>query len=168
MDTAYLHGQADRARGIVLIASGDAGSALPVLRRSWATWRRIDAPYEAALTRVQLGRAAQALGDEEGAQLEFDAARSVLTALGASPDLARLERLASSATPALTGGLSPREREVLGLIARGLSNRGIANELFLSERTVARHVSNILAKLALPNRASATAFAFEHGMTTPA
>jgi ATP/maltotriose-dependent transcriptional regulator MalT len=168
LDTAYLHGQADRARGIVLIASGDSGSALPLLRRSWATWRRIDAPYEAALTRVQLGRAAHALGDEEGAQLEFDAARSVLTDLGASPDLDRLERLASSATPAPTGGLSPREREVLGLIARGMSNRGIANELFLSERTVARHVGNILAKLALPNRAAATAFAFEHGMTTPA
>ncbi len=166
LDTGYLHAQADRARGIVLIASDDPRAALPLLRRSWATWRHLDAPYEAAMTRVQLGRATQALGDDEGAQLEFDAARSVLTVLGAAPDLDRLERLASPATPSTAGGLSRREGEVLRLIARGLANRGIANELFLSERTVARHVSNILAKLALPNRSAATAFAFEHGMTT--
>ncbi|GAA1957029.1 LuxR C-terminal-related transcriptional regulator [Microbacterium deminutum] len=168
LGTVYLHGQADRARGIVLIASGGAAAALPLLRRSWSAWRRLDAPYEAALTRVQLGRAARALGDEEGAQLEFDAARSALTTLGAAPDLARLERIASPQTPSPAGGLTPREVEVLALVARGLPNRGIAHELFLSERTVARHVSNILAKLSLPNRAAATAFAFEHGMTTPA
>ncbi|WP_457100923.1 LuxR C-terminal-related transcriptional regulator [Microbacterium sp. P5_E9] len=168
LDTVYLHGQAERARGIVLIATGDAGSAFPLLRRSWAAWRRLDAPYEAALTRVQLGRAARAMGDEEGAQLEFDAARAGLTALGAVPDLDRLERIAKPFAPAVAGGLTPREGEVLRLIAQGRSNRGIANELFLSERTVARHVSNILAKLALPNRAAATAFAFEHGMTTSA
>jgi DNA-binding NarL/FixJ family response regulator len=107
------------------------------------------------------------LGDEEGAQLEFDAARSVLSELGAAPDLARLERIATPAKAAAVGGLTRRECEVVRLIARGLSNRAIANELFLSERTVARHVGNILAKLTLPNRAAVTAFAFEQGMITP-
>ena len=100
LNTTYLHAQADRARGVVLIASDDSGSALPVLRRSWAAWRRLDAPYEAALTRIQLGRASRASGDEEGAQLEFDAARSVLSALGAAPDLERLERIAEPAASA--------------------------------------------------------------------
>jgi ATP/maltotriose-dependent transcriptional regulator MalT len=166
LDTAYLHAQADRARGAVLVATGDAGSALPLLRRSWSAWRGLDAPHEAAVTRVLLGRAARALGDEEGAQLEFDAARSVFAVLRAVPELDRLERIAEPSSLSAAGGLTSREVEVLRLIARGLSNRGIADELFLSERTVARHVSNILAKLALPNRAAATAFAFEHGMTT--
>ncbi|WP_344058195.1 response regulator transcription factor [Microbacterium pumilum] len=168
LDTVYLRAQADRARAIVLVARDDSAAALPLLRRSWAAWRSLDAPYEAALTRMQLGRAARASGDEEGAQLEFDAARSTLAMLGAAPDLDRLERIASPVPPSAAGGLTPRESEVIRLIARGLSNRAIANELFLSERTVARHVSNILAKLALPSRAAATAFAFEHGMTTPA
>jgi DNA-binding CsgD family transcriptional regulator len=167
LDTAYLHAQADRARGILFISQDDARSALTPLRRSWSAWRGLDAPYEAAITRVQLGRAARAQGDEEGAQLEFDAARSVLSELGAAPDLARLERIATAGTASAIGGLTQRECEVVRLIARGLSNRAIANQLFLSERTVARHVSNILAKLALPNRAAVTAFAFEHGMTTP-
>ena len=166
LDTVYLRAQADRARGLVRISADDSEHALPLLRRSWAAWRRLDAPYEAAMTRVHLGRATRALGDEEGAQLEFDAARSVLALLGAAPDLDRLERFASPASPSAAAGLTRREGEVVGLIARGLSNRRIADELFLSERTVARHVSNILAKLVLPNRAAVTAFAFEHGLTT--
>ncbi|WP_448811264.1 LuxR C-terminal-related transcriptional regulator [Agromyces bauzanensis] len=169
IDTVYLAAQADRAAALVAIATDAPEQALTLLRRSWGAWRRLDAPYEAAITRMHLGRACRTLGDEEAAQLEFDAARTVLTTLGAIPDLARLERLAAGPdrTPA-AGGLTRREVEVLRLIASGRSNRDIAHELFLSEHTVARHVSNILAKLALPNRASATAFAFEHGLTQPA
>lgn len=163
--TPYLLALADRASGAVRLAAGDPAGALPLLRRSWAAWRSLDAPYEGALTRILLARAARAAGDEEGAQLEFDAARSALTALGALPDLARLERLAAAApSAAARSGLSRREVEVLRLIATGASNRRIAEHLFLSERTVARHVSNILGKLGLPSRAAATAFAFEHGL----
>ena len=109
LDTVYLHGLAERARAIVLIATGDAGSAFPLLRRSWAAWRRLDAPYEAALTRVQLGRAARALGDEEGAQLEFDAARAGSPHSARrriSPVLSASHRPSASAMP---GGLTPRE-----------------------------------------------------------
>ena len=116
-----------------------------------------------------MGRANRAVGDEEAAQLEFDAARTVLADLGAVADLDRLERLAAESdrpAAAAAAGLTRREVEVLRLIAGGRSNRQIANDLFLSERTVARHVSNILGKLGLANRAGATAFAFEHGLNT--
>jgi DNA-binding NarL/FixJ family response regulator len=83
--------------------------------------------------------------------------------------IGRLERIAAGdGRPAASAGLTRREVEVLRLIAAGRSNRQIADELFLSERTVARHVSNILGKLGLANRASATAFAFEHGLTATA
>lgn len=166
--STYLAALADRAAGTVLLAVGEPQQALPVLRRAWLAWRDLEDPYDGALTRLLLACAARALGDEDAAQLEFDAARSVLTTLGALPDLARLERLASvAADPASDAGLSRREVEVLRLVAAGASNRAVAARLFLSERTVARHVSNILAKLALPNRASATAFAYEHRIVVP-
>ncbi|WP_164861795.1 response regulator transcription factor, partial [Microbacterium sp. CPCC 204701] len=113
-----------------------------------------------------IGAAVHAVGDAEGAELEFDAARGVLEGLGAIPDLVRLERLAAADAPGapIEPGLSRREREVLALVARGWSNRRIAEHLFLSERTVARHVGNILAKLGVPSRSAATAYAFEHGL----
>jgi DNA-binding NarL/FixJ family response regulator len=77
----------------------------------------------------------------------------------------RLEHIAAAAAASPGPGLSRREREVLSLVARGWSNRRIAEHLFLSERTVARHVGNILAKLGAPSRSAATAYAFEHGLT---
>ncbi|MFT4136745.1 LuxR C-terminal-related transcriptional regulator [Microbacterium sp.] len=160
--TDYVRATAADAAGAVETARGDPTAAIASLRRAWATWRRLDAPYRAARTRVQLAVAAQALGDDEGAQLEFDAARSVFTELTAIADLARLERLASAREPGPADALTPREREVLGCIAQGLTNRGIAQQLFLSEPTVATHVAHILAKLGLPNRSAATAFAFEN------
>ncbi|MFD4957980.1 LuxR C-terminal-related transcriptional regulator [Microbacterium sp. NPDC058389] len=165
-DTVYLRALSSRADGEVAVASGRPLEALPLLRTAWAAWRRLDAPYDAALTRVSIGAAVRALGDGEGADLEFDAARGVLEGLGAIPDLARLERTATA--PAASGGADPglsrREREVLALVSRGWSNRRIAEHLFLSERTVARHVGSILAKLGVPSRSAATAYAFEHGL----
>ncbi|MBT2517695.1 response regulator transcription factor [Streptomyces sp. ISL-90] len=165
LGTPFLEAQADRAEARLLIGTDAGEPALPLLRSSWSAWRRLEAPYEAAITRVLMGRANHAAGDEEAAQLEFDAARTVLTGLGAVADLDRLERLAAGhARPEASAGLTRREVEVLRLVAGGRSNRQIASELFLSERTVARHVSNILGKLGLANRAGATAFAFENGL----
>ncbi|MFE6996312.1 LuxR C-terminal-related transcriptional regulator [Microbacterium sp. NPDC057659] len=168
-DLLYLRALSSHADGLVALAEGADADAQTLLRGAWSAWRRLDAPYEAALTRVAIGRTARAAGDEEGAQLEFDAARTVLEGLGAVPDLVRLERIAANAgaAPAPTAGLSPREREVLDLVAHGCSNRRIAERLFLSERTVARHVGNILAKLGVPSRSAATAYAFEHGLVSP-
>jgi DNA-binding NarL/FixJ family response regulator len=162
--TSFLHAQADRAAGRVAAAAGDPAAALRFLRRSWASWQAVGAPYEAARTRVDAALAARALGDEDAAGMELDAARQVFTELGAGPDVARVDAASGRLGAPRSGPLSPREVEVLRLVARGRSNRDIAEHLFLSERTVARHVGNILAKLQLANRAAATAFAYEHGL----
>jgi DNA-binding NarL/FixJ family response regulator len=121
----------------------------------------VGAPYLAARVRVSVGLACRVLGDEDGARLELDAARKVFTELGARPDLERLAGLGAARTER-PDGLTAREIEVLGLIAAGKTNKVIARELFLSEKTVDRHVSNIFLKLGVSSRAAATAYAFTH------
>jgi len=86
-DSPALRAAAGHALGLVLLAEGDARSALGVLRGAWQTWRELEVPYEAARVRVQIGLGCRALGDEEGAALELDAARVVFTQLDAAPDL---------------------------------------------------------------------------------
>jgi DNA-binding NarL/FixJ family response regulator len=113
--------------------------------------------------RELVGLACRALGDEDAAAMELEAAREAFAALGAAPDVARLERLGGR-PPRDRHGLTPRELEVLRLVAGGATNRAIAAELVLSEKTVDRHVSNILAKLRVPSRAAATAFAYERDL----
>jgi DNA-binding NarL/FixJ family response regulator len=153
---------AAHARGAVELAEGDARAALVALRRAARGWRELEAPYEAARVGVLLGLACRALGDEETATLELETARGVLERLGASPDLERVDALAHRAAPGATHGLSPRELQVLRRVAAGATNKAIAAELVLSERTVDRHVSNIFGKLGVSTRAAATAYAYEH------
>jgi DNA-binding NarL/FixJ family response regulator len=86
----------------------------------------------------------------------------VFERLGATPDAARMTALLTPTTRPLSGGLTGREVEVLRLVAAGKTNRTIANELAISEKTVARHVSNIFTKLDLSSRSGATAYAYEH------
>ena len=131
------------------------------MRRATETWHALEAPYEIARTRVLVAEACRALGDEDAAALELDAACALFERLGAKPDLARLNASASG-----KHGLSARELEVLRLVASGKSNREIASTLVISEHTVARHVQNIFAKLGLSSRAAATAFAFEHDLVS--
>ena len=120
-------------------------------------------PYEAARSRVLIGLACRELGDEEGAEMELDAADWIFGRLGAAPDRARAQSLSGKAAkPA--GGLTARELEVLRHVAAGKTNRVIAADLFLSEKTVARHVSNIFTKLGVSSRAAATAYAYEHDL----
>ena len=159
-----LRAMAARSDGAVRLAAGDVDGALGVLRRAWDTWRELVAPYEAARVRILVGRACLELGDLDGAALEFEAARDVFERLGAIPDLARLERESGERIPERAGGLSPREVEVLRLVAAGNTNRAIAEGLSISERTVDRHVSNIFTKLDVSTRAAATAFAYEHDL----
>jgi DNA-binding NarL/FixJ family response regulator len=119
-------------------------------------------PYEAARARVLSGLACRQLGDEEGAEMELDAARWAFEQLGAVPDLARAQALSRKVAARPAGGLTARELDVLRLVATGKTNRSIAADLFLSEKTVARHVSNIFTKLGVSTRAAATAYAYEH------
>jgi len=157
----YLMASAARGRGAVSLATGDARAALIDLEQALDGWRALGAPFEAARTRVMIALAHRALGDESSASLELDAARRSFAELGASWDLARTAAL-SSQTRDASHQLTDREVEVLSLVAAGKTNRSIATSLGISEKTVARHVSNIFTKLGLPNRAAATAYAYEH------
>jgi DNA-binding NarL/FixJ family response regulator len=158
----YLSALAAHARGAVSLASGDVHAALDDLRAALGSWRELGAPFEAARTRVLVALAARAMADEGTAAFELDAARRALDELGAKPDIARVDLLLNPAIAERGGALTERETEVLALVAGGRTNREIARALRISEKTVARHVSNIFMKLGLSNRAAATAYAYEH------
>jgi DNA-binding CsgD family transcriptional regulator len=164
LDAPFLAALSDQATGAVLLREGQPRAALPALRRAWTSWCQLEAPYEAARARVLIGVTCRALGDEVGATLEIDAARQVFRDLGAEPDLVRLEDYARSSDPAGTAGLTERETQVITLLATGRTNRAIAEQLGISEKTVARHVSNIFSKLNLSSRAAATAYAYQHDL----
>jgi ATP/maltotriose-dependent transcriptional regulator MalT len=161
--SALLHAMSGQARGAVRLAEGDAPAALQALRQASQAWRELEAPYEDAQTRVLLGLACKALGDDDAFALEVDAARASFDGLGAAPDVARVEALARHPTRDRYG-LSPRELEVLRLLASGKSNREIAHSLVISEHTVARHMQHIFTKLGVTSRTTAVAFAFEHDL----
>ncbi len=163
-DAGVLSAMAAHAQGAVELAEGDAQAALGSLRRAFEAWRQVEAPYEAARVRVLVGLACRAFGDDEGAGLELDAARAVFEQLGAAPDLARIASLTKATLSGRPHRLTPRELQVLRLVAAGKTNKAIAAELFLSEKTVDRHVSNIFNKIDVPTRAAATAYAYKHNL----
>jgi ATP/maltotriose-dependent transcriptional regulator MalT len=185
IDMPMLHALAEQSEAAVLFHEGDHQAALVLLRRAWSRWLGLDAPFEAARCRALLASLCAALGDEESAQLEREAAKAVFSELGAAPALSALEQ--SQPEQSIPGGPAPRtvpapvaqndaghspdagpltarETEVIRLLADGLSNRDIAVELFISEKTVARHLSNIFTKLGLTSRSAATAYAYRHGL----
>jgi DNA-binding NarL/FixJ family response regulator len=149
--------RAAEARGAVLLAEQDPAEALSHFRQALALWTDLGMPYDAARVRVRIGDACRRLGDDAAASLECDAARETFLRLGARPDLDRLAAAASG-----NGVLTAREVEVLRLVAGGHTNRAIAAELVLSEKTVARHLSNIYTKLGIGSRSAATAYAYDH------
>jgi ATP/maltotriose-dependent transcriptional regulator MalT len=170
---ATLNGEALKAiaahaRGSIQLAEGDPHAVLAPARRAFGIWQRLGAPYLAARLRVLLARACMALGDAEGARLELQCANEVFEQLGAVPDMAAVKALAEGLEEAASEsrvnsahGLSERELQVLRLVATGKTNKAIARELSLSEKTIDRHVSNIFTKVNVPSRAAATAFAYE-------
>lgn len=164
LEASFLEASAEGARGSVLLADGDPESALKALREARAGWEELEAPYEAARIRVLIGRACRELGDDDTAGMELDAALWAFRELGAEPDRARVESLMRQAPSGPSHGLTPRQVQVLRLVAAGKTNRAIADELFISEKTVARHVSDIFGRLGLSNRAAATSYAYEHDL----
>jgi DNA-binding CsgD family transcriptional regulator/tetratricopeptide (TPR) repeat protein len=158
----FLRAVSARATGSVLLAEGQPQAALVTLRDAWTAWQGLGAPYEAARVRALIARACRELGDEDTAEMELDAARQVFQQLGAGPDLSTVAAMSGSTAPQTRGPLTPREVQVLRLVATGKTNRVVAGELRISEKTVARHVSNIFTKLGLSSRAAATAYAYQH------
>jgi DNA-binding NarL/FixJ family response regulator len=152
--TSVLAAMSASAQGAVLLAEGDPVRAQAELRDAVESWRRLGAPYEQARVRAKLARACVALGDDDAATTELAAARATFDQLGAAPE--GLPRSDSQ------HGLTPRELEVLRLVATGRTNKEIARVLFVSEKTVDRHVSNLFGKLGVSTRAAATAWAYEH------
>jgi len=164
VDAPYLRGASAAASAAVVLAEGQASAAVALLRDACAIWRELDAPYEIARVRELTGVAYRQLGDEEGARLELEAAADTFERLGAKPDAQRAAAVPIASSADAKGPLTGREVEVLRLIASGKSNRAIAEDLAISEKTVARHVSNILTKLDLPSRSAATAYAYTRNL----
>jgi DNA-binding NarL/FixJ family response regulator len=153
--TSGLEAMATDARGTVLLAEGRAEEALPVLRDAYRRWHELGAPYAAARTSVRLAEAYRALGDEASAAAEVARAEATYVRLG------------THQPAALPDGLTRREGEVLTLVADGRSNREIAEALSISNRTVARHLTNIYTKIGVTSRTQAARYAIERGMTAP-
>ncbi|MFG3488702.1 LuxR C-terminal-related transcriptional regulator [Streptomyces sp. NPDC047972] len=163
-DVPLLRALADTALGAVALAERRPG-ALPALRRALGGWLGLRVPYEAARVRMLLAAACRAAGDEEAARLELGTARVVFERLGAVPDARRAAALvAGGSRRRLPGGLTAREAEVLRLVASGGTNKDVARALGISEQTVARHLNHVFAALGVGSRASATAYAYAHGL----
>jgi DNA-binding CsgD family transcriptional regulator len=158
----YLRASAAQATGAVRLAGGDADGALSSLREAWTLWQQLEAPFESARARVLIARACEQAGDAAAARSHLEAAVAAFERLGAKGELLRLRSRAGKDGTAL--GLSARERQVLGLVAAGRTNRQIASQLGISEHTVARHLSSIFNKLGVSSRTAAGAFAYEHGL----
>jgi len=160
-----LRAMAAQATGAVLLAEREPQASLGKLREAAAGWRALEAPYQAACTQVLIGLAHRAMGDEDTAAIELETVRHAFAALGAAPDVRRVAALCRPLDPpAERGSLTAREVEVLRLIATGRTKRAIAERLGISEKTVARHVSNMFTKLGLSTRAAATAYAYQHDL----
>ncbi len=157
-----VRARARAAEGSLALAGDDPAGALPALREAHRLWVRVGAPYEVARVRAEIGRACAALGDAEGARVEWQVARRGFVAVGARPDARRVGELLGDTSG--THGLTARELEVLGLVAAGLTNPQIAARLYLSEKTVSRHLGNIFTKLDVRSRTAAAAWALRHDL----
>jgi ATP/maltotriose-dependent transcriptional regulator MalT len=157
-----LQAISERSTGAVRLAEGDVDGALAILRKSLNAFQELVVPYEEARVQFLIAKACQKLDDCDTAEMELDAARRIFGQLGAVPDLARVEAFMKDSKSGGSDLLTQREVEVLKLVAAGMTNREIASKLFISEKTVARHLSNIFVKLDLSSRAAATAYAYKN------
>jgi DNA-binding CsgD family transcriptional regulator len=162
--TSHLRASALSTRGRLHLAEGNATVACVALRDALVRWDELDVPYEVATTRTLLGQALREAGDEDAAASSFAAAEALFDQIGACVDARQIRDLGGRR--ALPAGLTEREAEVLSLVSAGRTNKEIAAALYLSEKTVSRHLSNIFTKIGVSSRAAATAFAFEHRLVT--
>lgn len=161
--TPFLEAAAHHARGAVLLAEGNPHAALGELRVAARVWAHLGLPYEEARTRCVIAECCRALGDDDSSSLELGIARGIFLALRAEPDLAKVDSLLATQPPS-PHGLTKRELEVLRLLAQGMTNKEIAERLFVAMRTVDSHVSSILTKLGVSTRSAATAFAHRQNL----
>ena len=159
--SAGVHAAATTTRGRVQLAQGDPAACV-TLRDAVSRWTALGVPYEIATARTLLGQACRDAEDTVGAAAAFDAARQLFADLGVRMEARDCQPVATS--PVLPAGMTAREAEVLRLVAAGHTNKEIATALFLSDKTIARHLSNIFTKIGVSSRAAATAFAFEHNL----
>ena len=163
VNTDTIRAMAAQVAGTVALTDGDATAAIRSLRTATQIWEQIGVLYESGRSRVLIGLACRELADDEGARLEFDGARAIFERLGATAELRNLQKLTATCTQ-IPRGLSNRELQVLRLVAAGHTNKAIAQELHISQKTVDRHVSNIFTKLNTSTRTAAAAFAYEHNL----
>jgi DNA-binding CsgD family transcriptional regulator len=158
--TAPLRASAAFCRGAVASAAGARERARVAFEDAARLYQRSGAPFESGRARTALSRELAALGRQDDAVREATAAAQVLRRLGGAREADQAEALAGSldtVSQSAPSPLTPREREVLRLVAQGRTNRGIAEALVLSEHTVNRHVTNILTKLETTSRSAAVA-----------
>ena len=167
--TAPLRACTDLAEGVLAAAGGEHERARPLLEDALDCFQRFGAPFEASQVRIELATSLAALGRTDEAEREAVTAQDRLVELGANAEAERARRLLDG--PIRGGGdgarlarVTPREQQVLEQLARGLTNRQIAERLVVSEHTVHRHVTNILRKLDLSSRTAAAAYAARSGL----
>ncbi len=157
-DTAGLRAWAGQARAAVLIAQSRYAEAMPLLQAAGREYRAMHARYEIARIHELLAQAHRGMDQPAAAASDAATALTIYRDLGALPDVHRLD---GGRPP---GGLTQREAEVLALVAAGASNKTAAEALFISQKTVGRHLANIFAKIGTSSRTAAAAWAHDHGV----
>lgn len=166
-ETLKLQALAATARAQVCLARSEWVAACGASSAALRTWQELDAPYEVAVARVLLAHACRALDDHDGWVTSLNVAASSFESLGAMTDLAKVRALQGRRDAPVehdAAQLTAREIDVLRHLATGATNRMIAGELCISEKTVARHLSNIFTKLGVSTRSAATAAGFQRGL----
>jgi DNA-binding CsgD family transcriptional regulator/Flp pilus assembly protein TadD len=161
-DAPYLYAMSSYCQGAVFLAEGNVQLALEHFQKALKFWNSLNLPYESARTRELKGLVYLELNDKDNSDAELAAAQWVFEQLKAKPDLERVNRMLNRKRDHETHGLTLRELQVLQGVASGKTNKSITGELFISERTVDRHVSNIFNKLGVSSRVEATAFALRN------
>ncbi len=164
--TDALRGAERSAAGTIALAGGDAAAAQWAHEEALAAYEAVRTPYEVALARLGLARSLAAADRRDAAREQAGLGLASLEGLGARRAARDARRLLDwlGGRPADPGRLTPRETEVLVLVAKGLSNPQIAERLVVSEHTVHRHLANIFNRLGVSSRAAAVAVGAARGL----